>query len=494
LARQTLDHLRFDLNEDRGTRNFVLREIKLADDAAFTDSYPITFVDVAAIPGTTADIFVTTTQNGWDGVQVAKGVAVGAGVNTFTWNGTDLNGARFPNGTYWVWMTMTSAGGVGSAHSSGPVRIERPVPATPSFFVPLNPSRLLDTRSGQGGNVVKLGAGVFTELDVTGVGGVPETNVTAVVMNVTVADPTEAGFITAWPSGEPRPLVASLNFLPLQVVPNLVTVKVGANGKVDLFNSAGSLNLVADVMGYYTDLEPSGGGRFTALTPSRVLDTRDGTGTNGSTNPIPAQRSINLTVTGRGGVPGSGVTGVALNVTVDRPTQSGYLSVWPAGEPQPFTATHNFVPNLTVGNLVLAKVGANGQVSIFNSHGTTHVVADVVGYFSATGRRSCPPRRASARHARRHGRTQRRARADSSFDVRSPRRPDPGERDGGGDERHVRRRARCRRTSRRGRRGTPAARGDDEPAPGRARAEPGVPQARQRRHLSLYNFQARHTS
>ena len=392
---QTLDHLRFDLNEDPGTRSFQLNEIKLADDAAFTDSYPITFVDAAGVPGTTADIFVTTGFNTWDGVQIAKGVPVGGGVNTFTWNGTDLNGAQLPNGTYWVWMTMTSAGGVGSAHSTGPVRIERPVPATPSFFVPLNPSRLLDTRNGTGGNIVKLDAGVFTELDVTGVGGVPETNVTAVVMNVAVADPTAAGFITAWPSGEPRPLVASLNFLPFQVVPNLVTVKVGANGKVNLFNSAGNVNLVADVMGYYTDLEPASGGRFTALTPARLLDTRDGTGTGGATNPIPTQQSINLKVTDVGGVPATGVTGVALNVTVDSPTSSGFLSVWPTGEARPFTATHNFVPNLTVGNLVLAKVGANGQVSIFNSSGATHVVADVVGYFSGTGAAFVPtaPRR-----------------------------------------------------------------------------------------------------
>ena len=48
-------------------------------------------------------------------------------------------------------------------------------------------------------------------------------------------------------------------------------------------------------------------------------------------------------------------------------------------------SSHNFVPGLTVANLVLAKVGAGGQVSIFNSGGSTHVVADVVGYFSSSG-------------------------------------------------------------------------------------------------------------
>ena len=92
-----------------------------------------------------------------------------------------------------------------------------------------------------------------------------------------------------------------------------------------------------------------------------------------------------MPVTGLMGVPATGVSGVALNVTVDQPTASGFLTVWPTGETQPFASSHNFVPGLTVANLVLAKVGAGGQVSIFNSAGDTHVVADVVGYFSATG-------------------------------------------------------------------------------------------------------------
>ena len=84
-------------------------------------------------------------------------------------------------------------------------------------------------------------------------------------------------------------------------------------------------------------------------------------------------------------VPASGASGVALNVTVDQPTSAGFLTVWPTGEARPLASSHNFVPNLTIANLVLAKVGAGGQVSIFNSGGSTHVVADVVGYFSASG-------------------------------------------------------------------------------------------------------------
>jgi hypothetical protein len=384
------DALRFDFHEDRGWRNVALREVRLADDDAFSTTFPITFSDAAAVPGTVADIWVTTRRGSFDGVRIAADRPVASGVNTFVWNGTDASGRAMPNATYWVYVTMRAGQQRGVGVSSGPVRIERPVPTTPSWFVPLTPARLLDTRTGTGGNIWPLATGAFTELDVTGVGGVPDDGVTAVVLNVTVDAPDRPGFLTAWPSGEPRPTVANLNFVPGQTVPNLVTVKVGANGRVNLFNSQGNTAVVADVAGYYTSVAPTNGGRFTPLTPARVLDTRDGTGRSGVVGPVGGDRSIDLRVTGVGGVPSTGVTAVALNVTVDQPTGSGFITTWPTGEQRPFAATHTFAPGLTVGNLVLAKVGANGNVSLYNSNGSTHLVADVVGYFSSSGGRFVP--------------------------------------------------------------------------------------------------------
>ncbi|HRE00134.1 MAG TPA: hypothetical protein PLV68_02475, partial [Ilumatobacteraceae bacterium] len=182
----------------------------------------------------------------------------------------------------------------------------------------------------------------------------------------------------------PRPVVSSLNFEPGQTVPNLVTVKVGANGRVNLFNSAGNTHLVADIVGYYTTAPNVTGGRFSALNPARLLDTRDGTGV-GAAGPISQASAIDLAVVGRGGVPARGVQAVALNVTVDVPSSSGFLTVWPSGETRPTASTHNFTPGQTIANMVIAKVGANGKISIFNSAGHTHVIADVVGYFSDQG-------------------------------------------------------------------------------------------------------------
>ena len=373
-----ISRIRFDLNEDPGVRNFWLRDIRLADDAAFSSgTFPISF---NASAGTTADVFVTTDEGAWNGTKVGTVAVTAGGTTTFNWDGSGL-----PNGTYWAYVTVHSNSLLGSSYSTGPVRIERPVPPTRSYYVPLNPSRVLDTRDGTGGNISALASTTYTEVKVTGVGGVPATGATAVVLNVTVDAPLTAGFITAWPSGEAQPTVSNLNFVAGQTVPNLVTVKVGANGRVNRYNSEGFTSAVADVVGYYTATRPPTGGLFTAITPGRVLDTRNGTGQGGSTAPIGAGQSINVQVTGTGGVPSTGVTGVALNVTVDQPTNPGFLTVWPTGDVRPLASSHNFVPGLTVANLVLAKVGTGGQVSIFNFAGSTHVVADVVGYFSASG-------------------------------------------------------------------------------------------------------------
>jgi|GEM_PF-2189115 len=378
-----IEQLRFDLNEDRGPRGFTLRNVTLTDDSELSTNYPIAFRDGAGASGVTADIFVSPSPGTYAGTRIAHDLPVGPNLNTFNWNGTDDKGVPLPNAPYWVYLAMHNGSGKGIVSSTGVIRVEKPVPSAPSYFVPLTPARVLDTRNGIGGNVYPIAEDTLTEVRVTGVGGVPLADVTAVVMNVTATDALGNGYITAWPSGEPRPLVSNINFVPGQTVPNLVTVKVGANGRVNLYNSAGFTNLIADVAGYYTTTPPPNGGRFTSLTPSRLLDTRDGTG--GTLGPLNLNGQLNLTVTGVGGVPSSGVSAVALNVTVDQPTGTGHLTVWPAGEARPTASTHNYVPGLTAANLVLAKVGANGQVSVYNSAGQTHVVADVIGYFSASG-------------------------------------------------------------------------------------------------------------
>jgi hypothetical protein len=193
------------------------------------------------------------------------------------------------------------------------------------------------------------------------------------VLNVTVTEPSAGGYVTVWPTTDARPNASNLNFGPGQTVPNLVVCKLGTDGSVSLFNAAGSSHVIADVVGYFT---PWAGGVCASLTPVRVLDTRD------RHAPLTAGATIDLTVAGTGGVPATGATAVALNVTVTEPTANGYLTVWPAGTARPVASNLNFVPGQTVPNLVMCKLGANGAVSIYNATGSSHVIADVVAWFA----------------------------------------------------------------------------------------------------------------
>ena len=115
------------------------------------------------------------------------------------------------------------------------------------------------------------------------------------------------------------------------------------------------------------------GSRFTALTPSRLLDTRSGVGA--PVGPLTAGATLDLTVTGRGGVPASDVTAVVLNVTATQPSAASYLKVWPTGIARPNVSSLNFVAGQTIPNLVKVKVGTGGKVSFYNPTGTVHVIA-----------------------------------------------------------------------------------------------------------------------
>ena len=126
---------------------------------------------------------------------------------------------------------------------------------------------------------------------------------------------------------------------------------------------------------------------YTALVPARLLDTRTGGRTidnqYAAIGPIGNNATLDLTVTGRGGVPPSGVAAVVLNITAVGPTGAGYTTVYPTGSPQPDASNLNFAVGDVVPNLVIAKVGTNGKVSIYNNGGNTNYLADVVGWYPA---------------------------------------------------------------------------------------------------------------
>jgi hypothetical protein len=190
--------------------------------------------------------------------------------------------------------------------------------------------------------------------------------------------------LTVFPSGS-VPVAANLNFVAGQVIGNRVITPVDANGRATIYNGAGTVNVIVDVGGWFTSSTSSAGGNaFTAVTPSRILDTRNGTG--GFSAPIGPRGTIAVTVAGVGGVPSMGApnapTAVVINVTTTGGTAGSYLTVWPTGVSMPTAADLNFPPYSNQPNLVVVKVGPDGKVNIFNGFGSVHVVADVAGWYS----------------------------------------------------------------------------------------------------------------
>ncbi len=271
----------------------------------------------------------------------------------------------------------TSKGGPGS-----PFTVTVPVIPGSSYF-PLSPARVLDTRNGTGtgGAVNPLGSGGSIDVKVIDVGGVPAGGVTAVALNVVATDAQgPPSYLTVWPTGGVRPLASNLNFVPGVSVPNLVIARVGTDGKVSIYNNLGTVNVAADVQGYFAG--DTTGSTYVPLSPARVLDTRNGTG--GTSTPVGPGGTIELKVTDAGGVPAAGGSAVALNVTATNVSGAeSYLTVWPSGSSRPVASNLNFIGGQTVPNLVIARVGDGGKVSIFNNLGNVDVVADTQGYFAA---------------------------------------------------------------------------------------------------------------
>jgi subtilisin family serine protease len=258
--------------------------------------------------------------------------------------------------------------------------------SNPVGLVPIVPARLLETRPGlttvddEFAGAGPAGAGTTIELTVAGRAGIPS-DATAAILNVTAVRPTDHGFLTVYPCDQPRPTASNVNYVPGDVTPNSVLAKLDASGRACIFTLA-TTHVLADATGYV----PAGGSP-TPIVPARLLETRPGLTTVddefAGAGPAGAGTTIELTVAGRAGIP-SDATAAILNVTAVRPTDHGFLTVYPCDQPRPTASNVNYVPGDITPNSVLAKLDASGRACIFTL-ATTHVLADATGYVPAGG-------------------------------------------------------------------------------------------------------------
>lgn len=259
-----------------------------------------------------------------------------------------------------------------------PVAVE--APPMPTHFVPILPCRIADTRNANGafgGPAIAGGSSRDFVIPASSC-GIPST-ATTYSLNVAVVPNRTLGYLTVWPSGQPQPVVATLNSLDGRIKSNAAIVLAGANGAISVF-ATDTTEVILDINGYFMATSKAAALAFYPLTPCRIADTRYPAGPLGGpglaeqgTRSFPITESVC-------GVPAS-AQAYSLNFTALPERTLGYLTAWPAGQPQPLVASLNAVTGTTTANAVIVPAGTSGDVNIFATD-ATGLVIDTNGYFA----------------------------------------------------------------------------------------------------------------
>jgi len=291
-------------------------------------------------------------------------------------------------------FTVTATNKVGTGPASDPSASATPQVVAGGTYVPLPPTRILDTRDGTGGLSGAFSSHVARTFTVTGHGGVPA-GATAVTGNLTVTQQTSLGYLSIGPVAQNNSASSTLNFPVNDDRANAVTVALSGSGTLSITyaapTSGPTAQVIFDITGYF--IADTSGATYHALTPARILDSRDGTG--GLSGPFSSHVARTFGVTGRGGVP-TGATAVTGNLTVTGQSSLGYLYLGPVAQNNPTSSTLNFPVNDDRANGITAALGGGGTLSVTyvapTPGTTTQVIFDVTGYFTAdaTGAKYVP--------------------------------------------------------------------------------------------------------
>lgn len=252
------------------------------------------------------------------------------------------------------------------------------LPDGASRFVPLaNATRLADTRSPNKHLPYNQAEANRIQVQVANVGDVPA-NASAVVLTVAAINRGEPNFVTVYPSGTPVPTASNLNLpRPGEINANLVTVKVGLNGSIDVFQRV-ACDVVVDILGYYEPVTgPVRGGRFIGLESARrAIDTRpDYAGTGSFT-------TVDLT----GFVPAD-ASSVVINLTATECSAPSYFTALAVDAPdvEPSTSSLNVLyPGDTRAASVIVPIptiGGQRRIKIFTLT-AAKLIVDVNGYYT----------------------------------------------------------------------------------------------------------------
>jgi hypothetical protein len=281
---------------------------------------------------------------------------------------------------------VTDLGVVGpdTAFGSGRITLPAPPPASidarPARYEALTtPLRILDTRASSATPGARIGPHPqFTVIDLA----LPVTGASAVALNVTSTDTSVPGYVQLVPTLQGNLGTSStLNVsTPGQVQPNFAIVPVGAGNSVTIYLFAGG-NVIVDLLGTFSPAATATvtSGRFIAIDPVRVLDTRPE-----SNGPVPAGWVPHRPAAGESvrvdSIP-AGASAAVVNVVADQAVGSGFLRAQATGATGLTTSNGNYVAGVASGTLSIVPVGADGSISVLTSN-STHLVVDLMGWIT----------------------------------------------------------------------------------------------------------------
>ena len=271
----------------------------------------------------------------------------------------------------------------------------------PGEFHSISPIRMCDTRANHhtacaGATNEPLAANTWRKVVLSGTGSIPASGAAAAVFNLTATEGTRATYLTVAPpdANDQCPTGAqgasNLNPRAGENLPNRVISPLGPANDVCVYNNVGSVEFIIDVGGWFGNgSEVTNGALFYSVPPTRICDTRSGTGTRCSGQPLQPRVSKVVQVAGVTAVPaflGAQPVAVVANLTGVAGTQSTVLELYPSDQPQPTASDlnpsiHDVIANLAIVGLAQAPGSSQGDVNLFNALGTINAILDVAGWF-----------------------------------------------------------------------------------------------------------------
>ena len=289
-----------------------------------------------------------------------------------------------------------------------------PTGASAGGFHSIPPLRICDSRGGTGNpwtcatatgsTSAPLTGGSWRRVVLSGLpGGVPPTTpdiptngtAAAAVFNLTATAGTALTFLSvAVPNGSDAcpstaPSFSNLNPTPGISLPNRVISSLGPNQDICLYSAAGSINFIIDVNGWFGTARAPAGAHFYSVQPTRICDTRAGSGSECDGDTLTTGAIQQVGVAGVLVVPAEGGSAqpvaVVANLTGIAGSAATYFTLYPSDAAKPTASDLNPSAGEVIANLAIVGIAttgsANGTVALFNAAGTIDAALDVAGWF-----------------------------------------------------------------------------------------------------------------